>query len=91
MDFIFDIVKASQTYLQAIAKLNTDALQNISFLKPEQLAQMQKPNQLVQAHLNVFIDNGRKGLDYAKQSFEIFEKAVLSVTDNRSDKTALDK
>ncbi|WP_419419518.1 phasin family protein [Legionella sp. D16C41] len=73
---------------QAIAELNVKTLQNFNYLKPEELAKIKKPEELLEKHISLAVENGHKTLDYMQKSFEIFEKAMLSAVQEvkRADK-----
>ncbi|WP_131782657.1 phasin family protein [Legionella gresilensis] len=76
-----DLARKAQEPLQAIAELNAKTLQNFKYLKPEELAKIKKPEEFVEKQINLAVENGHKALDYMQKSFEIFEKAMLSVVE----------
>lgn len=73
-----EITKKVQAPFQAIAELNVRTLQGLTYLKPDEIAQLKKPEELVEKQIHVAVENGHKTLDYMQKSFEIFEKAMLS-------------
>lgn len=74
-----EMAKKAQEPFQAIAELNIKALQNISYLKPEDLTQIRNPEQLLEKQVSLAIENGQKALDYMQKSLQIFEQAMQSV------------
>jgi selenophosphate synthase len=74
-----DVAKKIQEPLQAIAELNVKTLQGLDYLKPEELAQIKKPEELVEKQIKVAIENGHKALDYMQKSFNILEKAMVGL------------
>ncbi|STX52691.1 Phasin protein [Legionella busanensis] len=76
-----DLARKAQEPLQAIAELNAKTLQNFKYLKPEELAKIKKPEEFIEKQINLAVENGHKALDYMQKSFEIFEKAMLSVVE----------
>ncbi len=73
-----EMAKRAQEPLQAIIELNVKTLQNISYIKPDELTAIKKPDDLIEKQLQLAIENGHKGLDYLQKSFQIIEKAILS-------------
>ena len=73
-----DMAKKAQEPLQAIIELNVKTLQNMSYLKPDELTSIKKPDELLEKQLQLALENGHKGLDYLQKSFQIIEKAMLS-------------
>jgi hypothetical protein len=74
-----EMAKKVQEPFKAIAELNVKTLQGLTFLKPEELAQVKKPEELVEKQINLAVENGHKALDYLQQSFQILEKAMLGI------------
>lgn len=72
-----DVTKRMQQPFQAMTELNIRTLQNLNYLKPEDLTQIKKPEELFEKQMDVFVQNGHKTLDYMQQSFQIFEKAMV--------------
>ena len=75
---ISDMAKKAQEPFQAIAELNVKTLQSLNFLKPEELANVKKPEELLEKQTELAVANGHKALDYMQKSFQIVEKAMLS-------------
>lgn len=72
-----EIAKKLQEPFQAMAELNVKTLQGIHYLKPEEIAGVKKPEELLEKQINVAVENGHKALDYMQKSFQIIEKAML--------------
>lgn len=71
-----DVAKKVQEPFQALAELNIKTLQNLAYIKPEELAQIKKPEELLERQVNVVVENGHKAIDYLQKSFQIFEEAM---------------
>lgn len=84
-----EIAKKAQAPFQAIAELNMKTLQGISYLKPEEMAQLKKPEELLEKQIALAVENGHKALDYMQKSFQIFEQAMLGVVQDIKEKTDL--
>lgn len=74
-----EMAKKAQEPFQAIAELNVKTLQGLTYLKPEELAHLKKPEELLEKQINLAVENGHKALDYMQKSFQIFEKAMQSL------------
>ncbi|MDR3502832.1 MAG: phasin family protein [Legionella sp.] len=85
-----DMAKKLQEPFQAIAELNVKTLQGITYIKPEELASIKKPEELLEKQINLAVENGHKALDYMQKSFQIVEKAMLSLVDEAK-RTGTDK
>lgn len=75
-----EMAKKLQEPFQAIAELNVKTLQGLNYLKPEELSQVKKPEELLEKQMNLAVENGHKALDYMQKSFQILEAAMLEVT-----------
>lgn len=73
------MAKKVQEPFQEIAELNMKTLQGLHYLKPEELAQIKKPEDLVEQQINLAIENGHKALDYMQKSFSIIERSMASI------------
>lgn len=82
-----EMAKKIQEPFQAIAELNVKTLQGLSYIKPEELAHVKKPEEVLEKQINLAVENGHKALDYMQKSFEILEKAMLGLV-NEAKKTA---
>ena len=67
-----------QAPIQALTELNVKTIQGLTFIKPDDLTNLKKPEQLIEKQISAAVENGHKTLDYVQQSFEILEKAMLS-------------
>ena len=85
---ISDMAKKAQEPFQAIAELNVKTLQSLSFLKPDELANVKKPEELLEKQIELAVANGHKALDYMQKSFQIVEKAMLSFVQDTKDQQA---
>lgn len=74
-----EMAKKLQEPFQAIAELNVKTLQGLNYLKPDELAQVKKPEELIEKQINMAVENGHKALDYMQKSFQILEKAMLDL------------
>jgi hypothetical protein len=85
-----DMAKKLQEPFQAIAELNVKTLQGITYIKPEELASIKKPEELLEKQINLAVQNGHKALDYMQKTFQIVEKAMLSLVEEAK-RTGSDK
>lgn len=74
-----EMAKKVQEPFKAIAELNIKTLQGLTYLKPEELSHVKKPEDMLEKQINLAVENGHKALDYLQQSFQIIEKAMLSI------------
>ncbi|WED43216.1 phasin family protein [Legionella cardiaca] len=74
-----EITKKMQEPLQAFAELNVKTMQSLNYLKPDELANTKKPEELLEKQIHLAIENGHKALDYLQKSFQIMEKTMLSL------------
>ncbi|MFT4060345.1 MAG: phasin family protein [Legionella sp.] len=74
-----EVAKKLQEPFQAIAELNVKTIQGITYIKPEELATIKKPEELLEKQINLAVENGHKALDYMQKSFQIFERAMLGL------------
>ncbi|KTD34954.1 Phasin protein [Legionella moravica] len=74
-----EMAKKLQEPFQAIAELNVKTLQGLTYLKPDELAHVKKPEEVLEKQINLAVENGHKALDYMQQSFQIIEKAMLGL------------
>jgi len=76
---IFNRIEVS---LQKLMELNMKTLQNLSYLKPEEYSKLQKPEEIFEKHVNIFIQNGHKALDHMKDTFGILEHHWFDIAQN---------
>ncbi len=74
-----EMAKKIQAPFLAIAELNMKALQDLSYLKPEEIAQIKKPEDFLEKQMNLAVENGHKALDYMQKSFLIIEKTLTDL------------
>ena len=74
-----DLTEKLQQPLHDFAALNVKTLQSMEFVSPEDLSKVQQPDELFEKQIALAISNGHKALDYMQQSFQIFERAMLSL------------
>lgn len=72
-------VKKGQDFFQVITTLNIKTLEGFTYLKPENLANLKNPEELLEKQMSIAFDNGHKVLDYIQKSFQIMEKAFPSL------------
>jgi hypothetical protein len=82
-----EIAKKMQEPFQAFAELNVKTLQGLTYLKPDEMASLKKPEELLEKQVNVIVENGHKALDYLQRSFQIFENAMLSLVQEAKSRT----
>jgi hypothetical protein len=73
-----DMAKKAQEPLQQIAELNVKTIQSFSYIKPDEFANVKRPEELLEKQVGLAVANGHKALDYLQKSFQIIEKAMLS-------------
>tara|TARA_Y100000588_G_C13837850_1_gene746464 strand:+ start:244 stop:540 length:297 start_codon:yes stop_codon:yes gene_type:complete len=78
LDKIAEMAKKFQEPFKEMAELNMKTLQSFSYLKPGEVKDAEKPEQLLEKQIELAIENGHKSLDYMHQSFKIYENAMLS-------------
>jgi hypothetical protein len=83
--------KKGQDFFQALTVLNIKTLESFTYLKPENLANLKNPEELLEKQMSIVFDNGHKTLDYIQKSFQIMEKAFLSLGDDAKNKTDVKK
>lgn len=74
-----NFAKKAQEPLQSMAELNVRTLQSLSYLRPDEFASIKNPQELMEKQIKLTVDNGHKALDYMQKSFEIVEKAMMSL------------
>ncbi len=81
-----DMVRKAQEPLQELAQLNVKTLQGFSYLKPDEVS-VNKPEELFEKQIRLFVENGHKALDYLQKSFDIYERALLSFSKDTRNQT----
>ncbi|KTD22201.1 Phasin protein [Legionella lansingensis] len=86
-----EVAKKMQEPFQAIAELNVKTMQSLNYLKPEELTNVKKPEELVEKQIHLAIENGHKALDYLQKSFQIIEKTMLALVQEVKNKSDIKK
>ncbi|WP_133128373.1 phasin family protein [Legionella nagasakiensis] len=86
-----DMAKKAQEPFQAMAELNVKTLQGFTYLKPDEFANVKKPEELLEKQIELAVANGHKALDYMQKSFQIMEKAMLSLLQESKSKSEAKK
>ena len=86
---ISDMAKKAQEPLKAIAELNIKTMQVFSYMKPEELTKIKKPEEFLEKQLELAISNGHKALEYMQKTFQILEQATLSFAKDVKEKTEI--
>lgn len=86
-----ELAKKAQAPFQAIAELNVRTLQGLTYLKPEELTNLKKPEELLEKQINLAVENGHKALDYMQKSFDIMEEALLNVAKDVKERVDIKK
>lgn len=74
-----EMAKKMQEPFRSLTELNVRTLQNFNYLKPDEWAQVKKPEEMLEKQVKVLVENAHKSLDYLQESFLIIEKAMLSM------------
>lgn len=74
-----DMAKKAQEPFQALAELNVKTLQGFTYLKPDELVNIKKPEELLEKQIEMIFANSRKALDYMEKSSQILEKTMFSM------------
>lgn len=82
-----EMAKKVQEPFQAIAELNVKTLQSLTYLKPEELANLKKPGELLEKQISIAVENGHKAIDYMEKSLAIIENAMSSFVQEVKAKT----
>lgn len=59
---------------QELIDLNIKTIQSMSYIKPEELTKIQKPEELMERNMNMLIQNSHKALEYVHHTFDILER-----------------
>ena len=82
-----ETAKKAQLPFQEIMELSAKTLQGFTYLKPEELSNLKKPEELVAKQIKIAATNAHYALDYWQKSFQIFANALLSAVQEAKDKT----
>ena len=80
MNKMKSVVQSLQMPLQELTELNLRTLQSFSYIKPQEWAQIHKPEEFFEKQMNVFIENGHKTLDYLQEASALLEKNWLALS-----------
>ena len=81
-----NMAKKAQEPFQAMAKLNAETLQGLTYIKPEDFAKITKPEEYLKKQLELVVKNGHRALDYIQKVTKIYEKALLSLVEESKTK-----
>ncbi len=73
--------------LQKLMELNIKTMQGFSYMKPGELFNIRKPEELLEKNMNMFIRNSHMALDYMRDTFNILENHWIKVS-HRTEDTA---
>ena len=72
-------LKNLQQPFQEMTQLNMQTIKNFSYLKPGEVTKLDKPQELLEKHLSMALENGHNILNYMQNSIDIFEKSVSTM------------
>lgn len=75
-----------QKPFQAMLELQMSTLKNLRYLKPEDLSSLRNPAELLSRHFSLAMENSQNIFAYMQKSFQIFEEALLSVSQEMREK-----
>ncbi|MCL9683629.1 phasin family protein [Legionella maioricensis] len=81
-----DTFNKSQEPFHEMAVLNIKTLEGLTYLKPENLTNFKNPEELLNKQIDITFENAHKLLDYMQESFQIIEKAMISLVPESKDK-----
>ena len=85
-----DFTRQLQKPLLSMTDLNMKTLKNFSYLKPEELSTLKKPEDLMEKHITVFIENSHTILNYMQKYFEIVNNSLVELKNSDAMKKAKD-
>lgn len=65
-----------------LTELQMRTLKDFSYLRPEELSRIRRPQELFEKNMECFIDNAHKSLDFVEEAFRILEKNMTSFSSN---------
>ncbi|KTD45599.1 hypothetical protein Lrub_2396 [Legionella rubrilucens] len=65
-----------------LTELQMRTLKDFSYLKPEEISRIRRPQELFEKNMECFIDNAHKSLDFMQEAFRIVEKNMMSLSSN---------
>ncbi|MBX9704028.1 MAG: hypothetical protein K2X39_07725 [Silvanigrellaceae bacterium] len=85
-----DFTRQLQKPMLSMAELNMKTLKNFSYMKPEELSTLKKPEDLMEKHVTVFIENSHNLLNYMQKYFEIVNNSLVELKNSEAVKKAKD-
>lgn len=73
------VAQKLQAPINEIMELNLRSIQELATLRPDELAAIKKPEDLIEKQINLAVENGHKTLDYMQKSFQVVERVMLSL------------
>ncbi len=73
-----EVAQKLQAPIKEIMELNLRSMQELATLRPDELAAVKKPEDLIEKQINLAVENGHKTLDYLQKSFQVVERVMLS-------------
>lgn len=73
-----DMAKKFQGPMQELMKLNIETLQNVSYIKPDEVLNSNNPENLLSKQIDVMFGNLHKALDYWQEVLDIGERTAQS-------------
>lgn len=71
--------------LQKLMELNIRVIQRSSFMKPDDLMNIKKPEDIFEKNMHMFIHNSHMALNYMKETFDILENHWLNICQHTED------
>lgn len=63
-----------------VIALNVKTFQKMAYLKPDELKELKKPEDILDKNISLLIKNGHLALDYMQQVLHIMESNLLNMT-----------
>lgn len=73
--------------MRELVELNLKTLQNFSYMKPEQLKNLNRPEEVLDRNVSLLFDNGHKTIDYFEEAFHILEKHLFALKEEATEQT----
>lgn len=78
-DKYFEAAKRLEIPFQELADLNAKTLQDMRLLRPEDMFNAQKPQELLDKQIELTLANCRNCINYMQKSYIIFEKSLQKI------------
>lgn len=72
---------------QKLMELNIKVLRDMTYLKPNDLASIKSPEEIIEKNMNMFIQNNHQLLNYMRDTFHIWENHWLNTSQDIEDNT----